>query len=82
MATSPTTERVRRLFRESLNMEVASEQTDLIDTGMLDSLALVELLFEIEREFQVDLALDELDIDNFRTIERIGEFVERSQAGG
>jgi D-alanine--poly(phosphoribitol) ligase subunit 2 len=63
-------------------MEVASEQTDLIETGMLDSLALVELLFEIEREFQVDLALDELDIDNFRTIERIGEFVERSQAGG
>ena len=76
----PTGERVRRLFSESLNLNVASEQTDLFESGQLDSLALVELLFAIEGEFHVELALDELDIDDFRTVERIGAFIERSQA--
>ena len=76
----PTADRVRRLFSESLNLNVASEQEDLFESGLLDSLALVELLFAIEGEFEVQLALDELDIDDFRTVNRIGAFIERSQA--
>jgi methoxymalonate biosynthesis acyl carrier protein len=74
-------ERVHRLFRKSLNIEIASDQTDLFESGLLDSLALVELLFAIEGEFQVQLALDELDVDDFRTVERIDAFIERSRAG-
>jgi D-alanine--poly(phosphoribitol) ligase subunit 2 len=68
---------VHNLFREVLTIEVPRSDTDLIDTGLLDSLGLVELLFEIERQFDIDLQLDELDLDNFRTIERICEFVAR-----
>jgi D-alanine--poly(phosphoribitol) ligase subunit 2 len=66
---------IRELFRDVLALEVPFLDTDLIETGLLDSLALVELLFEIERQFKIDLQLDELDIENFRTIERICEFV-------
>lgn len=64
-------EQLRGLFREALNIEVPSRETDLIEAGLLDSLALVELLFEIEHRFAVDLALEELDIDNFRTLDRL-----------
>ena len=64
-------EQLRVLFREVLNIEVPSRETDLIEAGLLDSLALVELLFEIEHRFAVDLALEELDIDNFRTLDRL-----------
>ena len=38
------TDRVSRLFVEKLNVRVPSEDTDLIEAGLLDSLALVELL--------------------------------------
>lgn len=69
--------RVRRLFREALNVEVASDETDLIETGVLDSLALVELLFAIEREFSVSFALDEFEIDSFRTVSTISESIAR-----
>jgi acyl carrier protein len=69
-------DRVRRLFVEALNVQVASDETDLIESGTLDSLALVELLFALEREFGVTIPLEELDIDAFRTVARIGEFVE------
>jgi methoxymalonate biosynthesis acyl carrier protein len=75
VATSEVTERVQRIFVEALNIQVPSEDTDLIESGYIDSLALVELLFAIEREFSVSVPLDELDIDNFRNLRRISELV-------
>jgi acyl carrier protein len=81
VATEAVTDRVQRLFVEALNVEVPSPDTDLIEGGLLDSLALVELLFAIEREFDVAIALENLDIDTFRSVRRIGEFVERSREG-
>ena len=75
-------ERVLRLFGDELLIDVGSATTDLIETGLLDSLALVELIAAIEQEFQVDLALDALDIDAFRTVESIAAFVEDLQGTG
>ena len=70
-------ERMEQLFAEKLNVRVPSEDTDLIETGLIDSLALVELLFEVEREFGVALPLGDLEVDDFRTIRRMGEFVRK-----
>jgi D-alanine--poly(phosphoribitol) ligase subunit 2 len=75
VATEGVTDRVQRLFVETLNLQVPSPETDLIEGGLLDSLALVELLFALEREFEVTIALEELDIDSFRTVNRIAGFV-------
>ena len=75
MSTPELTERVSRIFVEALNIQVPSEDTDLIESGYIDSLALVELLFAIEREFSVTVPLDELDIDDFRNLRRISELV-------
>jgi acyl carrier protein len=68
-------ERLQRIFVDALNIQVPSEDTDLIEAGYIDSLALVELLFAIEREFSVTVPLDELEIDNFRNVRRSGELV-------
>jgi methoxymalonate biosynthesis acyl carrier protein len=68
-------ERVQRLFVEALNIQVPSPETDLIESGMIDSLTLVELLFAIEREFSVTIPFDELEIETFRSVNRIGELV-------
>lgn len=76
---NPILEPVRLLFVEALHMEIASPETDLIETGRLDSLALVELLFELERRFGIDLMLTELDIDNFRSLRTIADFVASQQ---
>jgi acyl carrier protein len=67
--------RVRAIFADTLNIDVPSDETDLIEAGYIDSLALVELLFAIEREFSVSVPLDELEIDNFRNVRSIGELV-------
>lgn len=63
------------LFAEEMNLEVPSVEADLIETGLLDSLKFVELVFAIEQQFGVCVSLDDLEIENFRCIARIAEFV-------
>jgi acyl carrier protein len=70
-------DRIDRIFREVLNLDVPSPTTDLVAAGLLDSLALVTLLFEVEREFDLSIPLEGLDIENLRTIERIAAVTER-----
>jgi D-alanine--poly(phosphoribitol) ligase subunit 2 len=76
----PSTDDVRRLIAERLHIDEPAPDLDLIDNGVLDSLALVELLFELERTFEIELALEELDIENFRTPTRIAAFVGHQSA--
>jgi len=68
-------ERITRLFAQHLNVEIASSETDLFDTGVLDSLGFVELLVALEREFGLAAAVDDLEVCNFKSIARIAEFV-------
>jgi acyl carrier protein len=68
--------RITRLFEERLNLEIPSVDTDLFESGALDSMAFVELLAQIETEFGVQVALGDIEMDNFRSIERIAGFVE------
>jgi acyl carrier protein len=75
MSSGELAPKVRAIFAETLNIDVPSDETDLIDAGYIDSLALVELLFAIEREFAVSVPLDELEIDNFRNVRSISELV-------
>jgi D-alanine--poly(phosphoribitol) ligase subunit 2 len=68
-------DQITALFRDSLHVDVPSPDTDLFDGGILDSLAFVELLLELERRFGVTAAVDDLEVDNFRTIDCIAEYV-------
>ena len=68
-------DKLAKLFLEKLNIEIPSGDTDLVDTGLLDSLALVELLLQLEQEFGVEITMDDLEIDSFRSLNRITEFV-------
>lgn len=77
MRTDPhVTRRIRRLFSESLHREAPEPGVDLIDSGLLDSLALVELLHGLEQEFAFEIPFDGLDIESFRSVERIADFVD------
>ncbi len=64
-----------RLFAEQLHVEVPSVETDLIDTGLVDSLTFVEFLAQLEAGFGVRVSLEDLEIDRFRTISRIARFI-------
>jgi D-alanine--poly(phosphoribitol) ligase subunit 2 len=73
-------ERVANLFSGAMNVDVPSMDADLFDTGVLDSLAFVELLLQLEREFGVTTSVEDLELDNFKSIARIADFVMRRMA--
>ena len=68
------------LFAKKLSLEVSSVDTDLVGTGLLDSLALVELLAQLEETFGVSISTDDLELENFRSIDSIAGFVARRTA--
>jgi acyl carrier protein len=80
MSEHAVADRVRELLRDVLSGEPPTPETDLIDSGLLDSLSLVELLFALEQEFQLSIPLDNLELDAFRTIDSIASFVEAQRA--
>jgi acyl carrier protein len=70
-------QKLTELFASKLNLEVSSIHTDLVGTGLLDSLALVELLAQLEETFGVSISTDDLELENFRSIASIAGFVAR-----
>ena len=68
-------ERIAALFSSNLNLDVPSIDTDLFETGILDSLAFVDLLLALERTLGVTTSVEDLEVDNFRSIARIAEFI-------
>jgi methoxymalonate biosynthesis acyl carrier protein len=80
IATDEIRRRVRAVFSRSSPVALPSDDTNLIAEGIIDSLALVELLFRIESEFGIVLDLEQVEISDFETIESIARMVARSKA--
>lgn len=66
---------VTDLIRDRLSVDVPASDTDLIESGLLDSLALVTLISALEEAFACELPLDDFDLECFRSVERIVEFL-------
>ncbi len=72
--------RVTAILADDLNLAVPTSDTDLIGERILDSLALVDLVMHLESSFGFTVALEQLDLENFQTVERISQMVAASTA--
>jgi acyl carrier protein len=73
--------RISALFAEWLHLTVPSPDTDLIGTGLVDSLAFAKFLAQLEQEFGIEWSLEDLEIDRFRTVSRIAQLVSTKRNG-
>ncbi|MGH8311846.1 MAG: acyl carrier protein [Gammaproteobacteria bacterium] len=73
--TDCITTELLRILNNDMGLPVASPDTDLFETGILDSLALVNLLLHIETRFNVTVALKQLNLDSFRSVGAIAGFI-------
>ena len=71
-------ERLRALFLRHLHLEVPSADTDLLESGLLDSLQLVDLLVLIEEEFGRRISLEAIELDDLRSLARLAQLVSTS----
>ncbi len=66
---------VRQLIADKLAVEVASDDTDLLAEGVLDSVTLVQLIMHLEQTFDIRVDLADLEIDDLRSVRSIAALV-------
>lgn len=75
MTENAILKRLDALFVENFHIEVPSPDADLLDLGILNSLQFVELLFLLEEQFGLRVKLEDIDLDELRTLSRIARLV-------
>ncbi len=79
MTPSPTKPDICNLVKTVINSSSFAADIDLIDSGLLDSLALVSLIMELEQAYGIEVSYETLEVDQFRTIDSIVTFVLTAQ---
>ena len=69
---------IATIFVERFDTRIASDDVDLLETGLVDSVKIVELVLELEQRFGVSLPFEELEIEDFRTVPRLAERIART----
>jgi len=67
--------RLRALMLRHLHVEVPSADADLLESGVLDSLQLVDLLLLIEEHFGRRIAIEAIDLEDLRTLSRLTQLL-------
>jgi D-alanine--poly(phosphoribitol) ligase subunit 2 len=66
---------VADVVSERAGIDVPDTSTDLLEAGLIDSLALVTLIVALEETFGVQLPLDDFDVDHFRSVDAMSDFL-------
>ncbi|MCD2189017.1 acyl carrier protein [Actinomycetospora soli] len=66
---------VADVVSDRAGIDVPSAEEDLLEAGLIDSLALVTLIVALEENFGVQLPLDDFDIERFRSVASMADFL-------
>jgi len=82
--TSPNTgqengvkETVKRFILSSINITHLGDDDNLFESGIVNSLFAVQLMTFIEKTFAIEVGMDDLDIENFKSLNAATAFVVR-----
>jgi acyl carrier protein len=70
--------RVHEILAEEGFVERPGDDDSLVDSGLIDSLSVVEIAVFMESEFGVDFSVVYFDINHFETIATMVRFVEQT----
>jgi acyl carrier protein len=72
--------KIQQFLIESTGDSTLRSDTDLLASGLLDSLTMMDLVVFIEVEFDQRIALDDIRPERFQTIASIAQLVAGTQA--
>ncbi len=70
---------VRQYILESINLTELEDDFDLFESGVVNSLFAIELMTFLEKSFAIKVTMDDLDMENFKTVNAILQFVEKKK---
>jgi acyl carrier protein len=76
MTTDDIKEKIKAFLAQFINVNISDDE-DIFASGLVNSLFAMQLVLFVEKEFQFKVENDDLDYDNFRTLNTIVGFIER-----
>jgi acyl carrier protein len=73
---------VRHFILRSITVTRLDDDANLFESGIVNSLFAVQLMTFIEKTFAIDVAMDDLDIENFKSVNATTAFVLRKKGYG
>jgi acyl carrier protein len=75
-------EQIRRFLTASFFVDDIAADASFLETGIIDSTGVLELVTFVEDEFAIDIVDDDLRPENLDSIERLVAFIARKQRTG
>ena len=73
-------ENVKSFILRSVAIPKLADDDDLFESGIVNSLFAVQLMTYVEKTFSIDVDADDLDIENFKSLNATTAFVLRKNA--
>jgi methoxymalonate biosynthesis acyl carrier protein len=74
-------EAVREFILSSIRVPDLGDDDNLFESGIVNSLFAVQLMTFIERTFGIDVVTEDLDVENFKSLNATTAFVMRKYGG-
>lgn len=72
-------ETVTNFLLSSINIQNLSDDDNLFESGIVNSLFAVQLMTFLEKIFAMEIGMDDLDIENFKSVNATTAFVLRKK---
>jgi acyl carrier protein len=74
-------ETVKRFILSSISIAKLDDDDNLFESGIVNSLFAVQLMTYIEKTFSIEVGMDDLDIENFKSLNATAAFVLKKNGG-
>ncbi len=70
-------EKLRAFLSQRLGMDSVCDDEDIFASGLVNSLFAMELVLFVEGEFSIEIDDNDLQMDNFRSIDALADLIDR-----
>lgn len=74
------TQRVRQFLEESIGTQDFSDDDPIFEKGFVNSMFALQLVSFTEKTFGIEVDDDDLELNNFKSVNAVADFVQRKQA--
>ena len=82
MSQSTVKDTIRGFIQRSISVPQLDDDANLFESGIVNSLFAVQLMTFIEKQFSIEVGMDDLDIENFKSLNATTAFVLRKNGRG
>jgi len=77
MKDVPVKQRIREFIERHIRQRNFDDDVDIFALGFVNSMFAMQLVLFVEGDFGIKVEDEDLEIDNFKSVNAIGELVER-----